>query len=237
MMGDFVREAEMTAPARAADRLWWRGRRPPCVVADEVVGPDAIADLVAARFDTGALERRREAEISPLTDQLALLSVLACKRTPLSTAELAEQCRVTASGMRRAIRLATDAGAMVEVERFRYRAHPRWSPVVRRAVAVELKLRDWMRAIRQACAYRGWANASWVILAREPPAAAVDAARSAVLGLAVLLPDGTAKSMIRPAVRTDRPTHWTSIWVGEQLVAAAEREALLLSARGDSTRG
>lgn len=220
-MTSFSSEADMTLPAREAGQAWWRGRRPPCVVAGEVVGPDAIADLVGARFDPASLQRREETRIQPLTDILALQAVLVSRRARLTTREMAEACKVTPSGMRRGILLALEAGALIEVTRFRYTAHPRWSPVVRRAVAVELKLHDWSRALRQAIAYRAWANAAWVLLARRPPVAAVEAACAAGVGLGTLSPDGSVIAWLSPQVRTARMMHWSSIWVGEQLLAAA----------------
>jgi hypothetical protein len=223
-MAPFASEAEMTSAAREADRTWWRGRHPPCVVAGEVVGPDAIADLVGARFDAVALSRRDAAGVRPVTDQLALRAVLASRRAHLTTRDLAEACKVTPSGMRRGIVIALDAGALIEVSRFRYTANPGWSPVVRRAVALELKLRDWSRALRQAIAYRSWANAAWILLARRPSNAALSAASTAGVGLGTLTPDGAATAWLRPEV-TSRTTHWSSIWVGEQLLAAARLEA------------
>lgn len=220
-MMSFSSEAEMTVPAREAGQAWWRGRRPPCIVADEIVGPDAIADLVGARFDAACVRRRKEAGIRPLTDPLALQAVLAGRRATLTTREMAEACKVTPSGIRRGIRLALEAGALVETTRFCYTTHPRWSPVVRRAVAVELKLRDWSRALRQAIAYRTWANAAWVLLAKRPPVVAIDVAAAAGVGLGTLSPDGTLTAWLRPEVRPARIPHWSSIWVGEQLLAAA----------------
>jgi hypothetical protein len=168
-------------PALAAQSSWWRGRRPPNIIATEVVGPDAIADLVAARFSATAVRRRARSGIQPVTERLALLALLAARRRPMNAAELAAVCCVSRSGIRRRIRTALDCGALFEVGGLRYRTHPDWRPVVERSVAVELKLRDSARAIRQALVYAYWADSTWVLMAERPSAAALQTAKAEVL--------------------------------------------------------
>lgn len=127
----FKREAEMTAPAIAGTYQWWGGRKPATFVAAEIVGPDAVADLVAARFPTGTLKRRVEAGIRPVVDRLALLALLQTRRTARTTSEVADLCRVGLSGMRRALAIGVDAGAMLRDGRY-FCAHPGWAPAADR---------------------------------------------------------------------------------------------------------
>ncbi len=219
MVVPFDCEADMVAPALAAQSTWWRSTDPPSVIIPEIVGPDAIADLVAARFDGAALEQRRTAGIAPLTDQLALRVVLATRRIAKSSIELSELCRVGTSGIRKAVRRALDSGALISCARGTYRAHPDWRPIVSRTVAVELKLRDSMGALRQASAYKLWADVTWAVVANRPSESTVDIARLGGLGLATLCCAGSLRVWSRPppALRTARS--WVSTWVGEQLVA------------------
>jgi hypothetical protein len=153
---EFVEEREMTPLAQDAWQRWWRGRVAPDFIAREVVGQEAIADLVGVRFNAQSLAARSASGIRPLPDRLALLAVLAARRRALSTKQLAERCHVSPSGMRRAIGAALDANALVEREAGKFVAHRAWSPATARSVAVELKLRSWQRAIIQARRYQRW---------------------------------------------------------------------------------
>ncbi len=210
----------MTELATAACSGWWLGSRQHDFVATEIVGPDAVADLVGIRFDERRLGAREAEGISPVTDALALRALQVCGRRVLSTQDLANLCHVTPSGMRRALAVALKANAMIRQGRGRYSRHPAWGPVGARLVAVELKLEDWRGALQQAQAYSCWANATWVVLARTPPAAAKQMADRHGLGLAVLGTDGKIKRMIRPrAVRRPRSA-WAALWASEQ---AADR--------------
>lgn len=217
----FRYESEMTDLAAAACPWWWLGSREHDFVAAEIVGPDAVADLVGIRFNQRRLVARESEGISPVTDALALRALQACRGRVGTTRELAEACHVTESGMRRALGVALEANALVRHARGRYTCHPAWAPVGARQVAAELKLENWRAAFQQAHAYLRWANATWVVLARTPPAEAKMHAERDGLGLAVLEADGTIKRLSRPrAVRRPRSA-WAALWTSEQALARA----------------
>lgn len=232
----FRRESQMTEVAVAASKRWWGARREPDFTAAEIVGPDAIADLAAARFDHDRLQRRLAAGIRPVTDALALRVLLASRRRAMSAADLACACRVSPSGIRRAISIAIEQGALTKVGGTQYKAHNDWGPATARMVAIELKLQDWTTALSQAYAYSSWANASWAILARMPSPAAVSAANADGVGLAVLSPSGEITPLARPAPRR-RPSHpLAAIWAGEQVISRAESAGFSLASANDSAR-
>jgi hypothetical protein len=213
----------MTGLATAASRWWWGGRREPDFIAAEIVGPDAIADLAAVRFDHRRLQERAAAGIQPVVDVLALRVVLAARRRAMTTSELAATCRVSPSGVRRAVSVAVERGAVLREGRLKYRTHPAWGPSAARVVAVELKLQDWPGALDQAHAYSRWANAAWMLLARTPPAEAVAVAAAEGIGAAVLSPSGEVALLARPAPRRRPAQRWAAIWASEQLLARAMR--------------
>jgi hypothetical protein len=217
----FRYESEMTYLAAAACPWWWPAGLKHDFVAAEIVGPDAVADLVGIRFDKGRLATREAERITPVTDALALHALMACRGHVMSTHELADACHVTASGMRRALALAIEANAMIRHGRGRYACHPAWASVGARMVAVELKLGNWRAAFQQGIAYSRWANATWVVLAKAPPAEAQAEAAWEGLGLAVLNTDGKIKRLVRPRAVRRPVVPWAALWASEQALARA----------------
>ena len=213
----------MTGLATAASRWWWGARREPDFIAAEIVGPDAIADLAAVRFDHRRLRERAAAGIQPVVDVLALRVLLAARRRAMTTSELAAACRVSPSGVRRAIGVAVERGALVREARAAYRTHRAWGPAAARVVAVELKLQDWPAALEQAHAYSRWANAAWMLLARTPPPAALTMAAREAVGVAVLAPSGEVALLARPPARRHPVQRWAAIWASEQVLDRAVR--------------
>jgi hypothetical protein len=212
----------MTELVADAAEKWWRFRQMPDFVAREVVGSQGIADLVAVRFDHDALKKRREANISPTDDLLALQVIAACRRRPLSVTELALLLGVSPSGVRRAARIGWETGALTEIRGGvrRFRTHPAWNPVGRRIVAAELKRSDWRRAAHQAWAYQAWANAAWLVLGTRPPLKAASQMAEAGIGLAYLGEDEQLNVVVRPA-RARRLSGIASIWASEQVLRHA----------------
>lgn len=217
----FRYESDMTYLAAAACPWWWPRGLEHDFVAAEIVGPDAVADLVGIRFDHRRLATREAEGISPVIDALALHALMACRGRVMSTHELADTCHVTASGMRRALALAVEANAMIRHGRGRYACHPAWAPVGARMVAVELKLDNWRTAFHQGIAYSRWANATWVVLAKAPPAEAQAEAVREGLGLAVLDTIGKIKRLVRPRAVRRPVVPWAALWASEQALARA----------------
>lgn len=215
-----VREEDMTEPTIAAWSSWWTSRAEPDFIAREIVGPLAIADLVAVQFDHGALRDRRAAGIHNTDDFLTLRVVLACRRTARTVAELGAMLGFSESGIRRAVRHGYDIGALVAGERRRHRTHEAWRPAGRRLVAVELKRTDWRRAAQQAWAYQDWANTSWLVLGQRPTLTAVECLSITGMGLAYLGEDERLHRVLRPASRR-RPTGAAGVWAGEQALVHA----------------
>lgn len=212
----------MTGLVAAATEKWWRFRQEPDFVAQEIVGPSGVADLVAIQFDHGALKDRRNAEIRPIDDLLALRIVAACRRRSFSVSELAELLGVSNSGIRRAARIGWEARALTEDEQGvrRYQTHSAWRPVGRRMVAAELKRSDWRRAIHQAWAYQAWANAVWLVLGQRPPQDAPAELAQAGIGLAYLGEDEGLNVVVRPP-RARRLSGIVSAWTAEQALRHA----------------
>jgi len=146
---------------------------------------------------------------------------MSCRRRARSTRELAELCRVTPSGMRRAISIGVERGALLR-EGGRYRTSAAWQPAADRLIAVELKLENWISALSQAEAYLRWANAAWVVLGRVASTEALDLARASGIGLARLDKDGQLICLVRPHGHRRAACPWTAAWAAEQVLARAE---------------
>ncbi len=217
-----ARESEMTDPAAAAAECWWRFRQAPDFVAREIVGPLAVADLVAVQFDHGAVKDRRLAGIHPTDDFLALQVVMSCRRATRSVSDLAGLLRVSDSSARRAVGIGLETGALVEDggRIRRYRTHDAWRPVGRRMVATELKRSDWRRAAHQAWAYQAWANAVWLVLGTHPPLEAAGRLAESGIGLAYLGEDERLNVVVRPA-KAKRLSGVASVWASEQALRRA----------------
>ena len=210
----------MTGPAIANASRWWTGPGEPDFIAQEVVGPFGVADLVGVRYDQPALKARSEHGIEPISDLLALRVVLACRRAPRTTARLGDMLGVGGSAVRRAIRIAKHAGALDSASDQRHRIHPAWRPVARRLVAVELKRTDWKRAADQTWAYSRWAHATWMVLGKPPPLSAVRTLCDRGVGLGYLGCEGEFNVLLRPKT-SRRSSAVASIWAGEQALSNA----------------
>ena len=210
----------MTGAVEGAWASWWPYRGKPDVVAHEVVGPLAIADLVAVQFDQSALRARASAGIRPLSDYAALAAAFACQRAARRTADLVPLLGLGESSVRRALRLACEAGVVEAVDRGRYRTHRDWSRVGHRLVALELKKAAWQRAAEQVWAYQSWANSAWVVLGQRPPRTAMEALAGSGMGLAYVDEDENVRALLRPKSRR-YATSVASAWAAEQALEAA----------------
>ena len=84
------------------------------------------------------------------------------KRRGLDTTQLAAEY---SKGYARALLAELErVGVACRTPDGKWRASGSWVPVNGYVSAVELKLRKWREALLQACAYREFANESWVVL-------------------------------------------------------------------------
>lgn len=210
----------MTEPAVESWNSWWRGREAPDFIAREVVGRHGIADLVAVQFDADVLRARSEAGLLAVPDLTSLRAIEACRRAPRSASALAAALGLTLSGVRRAVQVAHDSGALDVTGDNRYRANPAWSRCVRRLVAVELKRSDWQRSAAQLWAYKEWASATWLVLGQRPPLTAVEVLRDTGAGLAYLDINAEMRVVLRPKT-SRRIAGIASVWAGEQALSQA----------------
>lgn len=180
---EYLFEVEMAEPTAALARRWW-GRKPPDFIAREVVAPGAIADLVGCAFDARATNNRRERGHSPILEWAPLACVSTCEQ-PLSTREIAARIGMSLSTVQKAVAQAISCGALRRDSGLVSR-NPDWHSPARRLVAIELKLTDWRKALRQAEHYSKWADEAWVVMAREITSRMTAAALEAGVGLARL---------------------------------------------------
>ena len=230
------READMTGVAEAAWSSWWRFRRWPDFIAREIVGPLAVADLVAVQFDHSALKARKRAGIGPTGDYAALAAIHACRRAKRRTADLASILGMSGSATRRALRIAHDVGAIAQTDDGLHRTCDAWKPAGRRLVALELKKSDWRRATEQVWAYQAWAHAAWLVLGQPPPLSAVQGLTASGMGLAYIADDERIHVVLRPTTRRNQSGIATA-WAAEQALEAALSAGFDPIRSAQSTRG
>lgn len=215
----FATEAEMTSVAVdvAAD-IWWRSGDSLDFVATEIVASGAIADVVGASLDAGAVRRRIDDGITPLTDWTAIVCSSLCADSA-TVGEVVDYTGLSRSGASRSLSLAADHGALIRDGRHLI-LNEAWETPVRTVVAAELKLRDWQKGLLQAARYRGWADASWLILGATSSLRAAKAAAPSGVGLLRLTPEGQVQK--GRTARWRRPTSSLErIWIGEQILSQA----------------
>lgn len=155
----------------SAVRTWLADAHEAVTVVDEIDSGTGIADLVAGHHDTAALPWR-PAVCDPL-----LLGLLDLTQTPAPAAELASWAPHGWRSLRDRLVMPAIADGLLRLEVDAdgcswFEATLAAEDPFTHLTAVELKLRDWRRAVAQAGRYRLWAERSYVAL----PAARVDAA-------------------------------------------------------------
>lgn len=171
---------------------WLDAVLPAAVVVDELDGGYGVADLVGAAAPR--LTHRRDHPVHEAI-QLLLLDFLA---EPRLEAELREWAPM---GWRhlseRGLRPLLKCGVVGQDESGRFVAA--WSEFdpFERMIAVELKLRDWRRAVAQAFRYRLFADAAYVAMPERYANVAVEGAARAGIGVLSVI-GGVAHEILEP---------------------------------------
>jgi hypothetical protein len=156
------------------------------------VAPDLVAGYRSAAF-----EERRSGP-PPVTNAL-VLRLLEFAAAGVTDAELRTWAPWGWRDLRkRALGPATAAG-MIELVDGCWKA-PRLPRPYRELTAIELKLRDWRKGIRQARANQAFASESWLVMPRPLPDEALELAAWVGVGL-VGIDDGVATELVTPVAR------------------------------------
>lgn len=202
------------------------------VVVGEVPAAQGIADVVAVRFDTDALDQRFENGVGPITSPLRVrvLHLLRSDR-PARTSTLAARLGTSVAALTRSTLGPLAELGLVELHSDRIRSTGAWRPLPAHITAVELKLSKWRDALRQADNFAISADRSWVVLDAARSAAAVRESAfiaSFGVGLAVIASTGELQVVAPPRGR--RPERWLRALMAEQVWASAQNDVAALIA-------
>ena len=204
----------MTRPTREAWSQWWGGNEPDAI-AEEILGSGAIADLVGCRFDALSLTERRKHKSAPLLEWAPVGCIGACHTEPHTCRELAEILGYSVSHVRQAVRQAVAEGALRREGTLILPTT--WRPAAKCLISVELKLRDWRRALRQAESYGDWSDKVWIVMGQSVPDPLIEACRQSGFGLALLT--HSFDILVEPTLREPDPWHPARLLAGEQIIA------------------
>lgn len=166
----FVPTEELDVQARLpelAGRLPGVGAR--SLLITECVGPHGVPDLVVLVGDGAALERRLASGLPPMTNELdAEILVRLSASSGVWLDEIL--AAIPASTPRVVKRRLTQLEGVEAIRRTRVGAYVRRSEFrpLGRTHALEAKVSDWGRAIRQALGYASWCDYVSVVLGKTP---------------------------------------------------------------------
>lgn len=129
----------------------------------EASGPFGVPDLLAVIGSSAKLTRRLELAIPPLLNQIdAGITSVATPRAPRSPETLARRLGWTSESVRRRLPELLRSGALIRVGRDSY-VRPDALQPIGRLYAIETKVKEWRRAVRQARTYSLWCD-SYVLV-------------------------------------------------------------------------
>jgi hypothetical protein len=157
-----VHEVELEPDALNAARSL-PGAHRGLVVLREMTGPYGVPDLVAVVGPPVLLRQRRRLPVPPLLNQIdAGVVAAASPRAGRRAETLARRVGWPEESVRRRLRGLVKTGALIPTGRESYVRPPALQPVGR-LYAIETKVKDWRRALRQARTYTLWCD-SYVLV-------------------------------------------------------------------------
>jgi hypothetical protein len=186
------------------------------LVLREVVGPLGIPDLVAVVGSPLAVYQRRKLGVPPLLNEIdAAMVGAASPRAPRRIETLARRLGWPVTTLARRMPDLLRSGALIETNSGVV-VRPEALQPIGRLYAVETKVSDWRRAVRQGRAYQLWCDAYIVVmesLSSGPLSALVAATAEDGAGVVI-----GGRWLSRPKVRSRQ--EWRRLWGSEHVVAA-----------------
>lgn len=181
----------------------------------EPPGPFGIPDFVAVYGARGRLDARLSLAVPPLLNRVdaGIVAVL-CAARPLSTASVARRTGWRPDTIERRLPGLVRAGAVQLAGSGTY-VRPAALISIGRLLALEVKVRDWHRAVLQGRAYASWCDTYAVVLGRLSATSSDDVVAQVGRDAAGLAVDG--RWIVRPRLTQ---AGRTSLWGSEHLVAA-----------------
>jgi hypothetical protein len=186
------------------------------LIIKEVVGPFGIPDLVAVVGSPSLVAERRQLDVPPLLNEIdAAIVGAASPRAPRRIETIARRLNWPIDIVTQRLPQLIATGALVEVSPCVV-VRPEALRPVGRIYAVETKVADWRRAVRQGRMYQLWCD-TYLVVMDTLGSAALEAlvAASGEDGAGVVV-DGQwrRRARVRP-----RP-QWQRLWGSEHVIAA-----------------
>lgn len=210
-----VGERDLTSAAlRAAETL--PGARAGLLVLQEVAGPFGVADYVAIVGSGDRVRDRVALDVPPLLNEIdAGIVSTASPRRAKSASQFAELLGWSQHSVDRRLPGLVGSGAIREVKPERF-VRPEALVPVGRLYAIETKLRNWRRALRQARTYRLWSDNYVIVMPTLSAAPLTEVLLSVTEDGGGLLIDG--RWITRPRLRSTEPAR--RLWGSEHVLAA-----------------
>jgi len=195
------------------------------IVIKEVAGPHGIPDLVAVVGNPQVLDDRLGSDVPPLLNELdAAIVASAAPRAPRSIATLARRLGWQVDIILPRLPRLLDVGALTETGPGVI-VRPTALRPIGRLYAVETKVANWRRAVRQGRNYQLWCD-TYIVVMEELSIRSMDRLLTATNedGAGVVI-DGRWRS--RAQVR--RRPEWRRLWGSEHIVAALGHGSVALS--------
>ncbi len=180
----------------------------------EMPGPSGIPDLVALPNPGAALTRRLDSKIPAILSRTAIEIVASLKvRQGITLKSLQSRVPRADRTISQSLRHLIESGAIIQEGNLLYRAGP--LQPVGNLYALEAKVDDWRKGIRQAFRYQSWCSASSLVLSRMPKNSDLLISTSRRLSIGLALED---RWIVRP--RISRIDHVQRLWGSEHFIAA-----------------
>lgn len=225
-----VKELELESDAiRAAQDL--PGTKRGLMLIREASGPFGIPDLLALVGPPEPLQARLRLAVAPLLNEVdAGIVAAATTGRPRRADTLARQLGWSEETVRRRIPDLVRTGALTHIGKDSY-VRPDALTTVGRLYAIETKVKEWRRAIRQARAYSLWCDTYVVVMPSIGPTSLSGVLEAITRDSAGLVVAGSWLARPRLGTRTGAQRLWGS----EHVVAAIQAGGDVRSSPSDRT--